>query len=94
MWQSVLPIPGPDVVDVTPFWPRVDATCTGESLHIVIWPKVPKNTKEVTGSFPIFCHFPRKAVRMPICVGMLSPRLCCQSLNKELKFRSGTRDFY
>lgn len=38
--------------------------CTGE-----FWPKV-QNTKEVTGGFPIFCHFPQKAVRMPIWVGM------------------------
>lgn len=37
--------------------------------------KSEKNTKEVTGSFPNFCHFPRKAVRMPIWVGMFSPRL-------------------
>lgn len=53
-WQSVLRIPGPDVVDVTPLWSRVDATCTGESLHIVIRPKFQKEYKGGDSQFPHF----------------------------------------
>lgn len=92
-WQSVLRIPGPDVVDVTPLWSRVDATCTGESLHIVIRPKVQKEYKGGDWQFPHFLSFPSKGSSHADLGWNAFPATCCQSLNKELKFRSGTRDF-
>lgn len=41
-----------------------------------------------------FLFSPRKAVRMSIWSGMLSPQLVANPLNNEPKFRSGTRLFY
>ena len=53
-------IPGPDVVDVTPFWASIEVTSTGELLlHIVIWPKV-RGYQGCDWRFPHFPSFPSK----------------------------------
>lgn len=48
----------------------------------------------MTGNFPIFLSFPSKGSSHADLGWNAFPATCCQFLNKELEFRSGTRDFY